>query len=90
MPKPTIRPLPLRAFAARALAGSIAVSRATLTGLERRLAAYRLDGRDSPAAEYESMLAREAVRRYLPDVALYVMSALLACAVGVSIALYLN
>jgi len=30
------------------------------------------------------------VRRYMPDIALYVSSVLLACVVGASIALYLN
>jgi len=67
--------------------------------LARRVAGarigWRLPGRratnyDAGVSDYESMLAREAVRRYMPDIALYVSSVLLACVVGASIALYLN
>src|SRR6266542_5855812 len=70
-----------------------------LSRLARRVAGarigWRLPGRratnyDAGVSDYESMLAREAVRRYMPDIALYVSSVLLACVVGASIALYLN
>jgi hypothetical protein len=35
-----------------------------------------------------SIITRAAVRRYAPDVALYVTSTLLACVIGISIAMY--
>jgi len=39
---------------------------------------------------HSSIVAREAVRQHGPDLALYVASGLLACVVGISIALYLD
>ena len=60
-------------------------------GLPPFLAGHR--GRNTVGAEaapYYSVLPREALRQLAPDIGLYVASALLACVVGISIALYLN
>lgn len=45
---------------------------------------------DAEAAEHDSIVAREALREFAPDLWLYVASGLLACVVGIWIALYLN
>lgn len=45
---------------------------------------------DAEAAEHDSIVAREVLRQFAPDLGLYVASGLLACVVGISIALYLN
>jgi hypothetical protein len=45
---------------------------------------------DAEAAERDSILAREALRQFAPDLWLYVASGLLACVVGITIALYLK
>lgn len=45
-------------------------------------------GVDAEVPQRGSIITRAAVRRYAPDVALYVTSALLACVIGISIALY--
>jgi hypothetical protein len=58
--------------------------------LKQRLIGRRGADTDPEGAEYKSMLAREAARRYAPEIALYVTSVLLACVVGISVALYLK
>jgi hypothetical protein len=45
---------------------------------------------EAKTLELDSILVRESLRQYAPDLGLYVASALLACVVGISIALYLN
>jgi hypothetical protein len=45
---------------------------------------------DAEAAEHDSIVVREVLRQFAPDLGLYVASGLLACVVGISIALYLN
>jgi hypothetical protein len=45
---------------------------------------------DARTAQYGSVVAREALRQLAPDLGFYVASGLLACVIGISIALYLN
>jgi hypothetical protein len=69
---------------------SFSAPRIAWPGFGRRRVGQREMVDDLRAAGGDSVVTRATLRRYLPDVALYVTSALLACVVGASIALYLN
>jgi hypothetical protein len=79
---------------ARPLIGAARVVERTLFALrgasERRRAARADEAYDRSVTEYNAILARGALRRRAPDIALYVTSVLLAVVVGASLALYLN
>lgn len=45
---------------------------------------------DTGAAQHDSIVTREALRQLAPDLGLYVASGLLACVIGISVALYMN
>jgi hypothetical protein len=60
-------------------------------GLPPLLAGHReRNTLEAEAAEYDSIGARAALRQFAPDIGIYVASGLLACVIGISIALYLN
>jgi hypothetical protein len=75
--------------AARVVERTLFALRGAWAALERQRA--RADeAYDTSVTEYNAILARGALRRRAPDIALYVTSVLLAVVIGASLALYLN